>query len=89
MGMFSLRKGPGEHRDGRYLVLRNEGLDLLDILGLLVPLDQHGLCPLDPRQQLFQQFRIGHEFQERHFKPLLVLLRPREHLEEKQAKKKD
>lgn len=87
--LLSLREGPGGRRDGRYLVLRNEGLDLLDILGLLVPLDQHGLRPLDPRQQFFQQLRVGHEFQERRFKPLLVLLRPGENLEEKQAKKKD
>lgn len=46
-----------------YLVLSDEGFDLIDVLWhcLLVPLNQGGLSPLDPSQELFQKLCVRHQ----------------------------
>lgn len=46
-----------------YLVLSDEGFDLVDVLRhrLLIPLNQGGLSPLDPGQELFQKLCVRHQ----------------------------
>lgn len=71
-----------------HLVFGDEGFDLINILwhGLLVPLDQGCLSPLDPSQELFQKLCICHQLGKRRLQSLLVLLRPRENLLETQRR---
>lgn len=71
-----------------HLVFGDEGFDLINILwhGLLVPLDQGCLSPLDPSQELFQKLCIRHQLGKRRLQSLLVLLRPRENLLETQGR---
>lgn len=75
-------------RHWAHLVFGDEGFDLINILwhGLLVPLDQGCLSPLDPSQELFQKLCIRHQLGKRRLQSLLVLLRPRENLLETQRR---
>lgn len=75
-------------RHWAHLVFRDEDFDLINILwhGLLVPLDQGCLSPLDPSQELFQQLCVRHQLRKRRLQSLLVLLRPRENLLETQRR---
>lgn len=71
-----------------HLVFGDEGFDLINVLwhGLLVPLDQGCLSPLDPSQELFQKLCVGHQLGKRRLQSLLVLLCPRENLLEMQRR---
>lgn len=75
-------QGGPDGRTAVYLVFRDEGLHLLDLLGddLLVLVSQGGLGPLQPSQQRLQQLLLSDEPGQGAGQPLLVLLRPGQHL---------
>lgn len=70
-----------------YLVLRDEGFHLFNLLGddLLVPVAQRGFGPLQPGQQGFQQLLLCDEPSQGAGQSLLVLLSPGQHLMDKQT----
>ena len=45
-------------------MLSDQGFNSVDVLRdwLLVPLNEGGLGPLDPRQKFFQELGVGHQF---------------------------
>lgn len=47
-----------------YLMLGDKGFNSVNVLrdGLLIPLNEGSLGPLDPRQKFFQELGIGHQF---------------------------